>query len=58
EQAVNVMADIQLGQKLNEQQTVQMVAFLKSLTGEQPQIVLPILPPSNANTPRPQPFAE
>lgn len=52
EEAVNTMADIQLGQQLSETEVKEMVAFLKSLTGDQPQIVLPILPPSNANTPR------
>ncbi|MGI2260166.1 cytochrome-c peroxidase [Shewanella sp. GXUN23E] len=56
EDAVNVMADVQLGQALDPKQTAQMVAFLKSLTGEQPKITLPILPPSNHQTPRPQPF--
>ncbi|AQS36594.1 cytochrome c peroxidase [Shewanella psychrophila] len=56
EEAVNTMADIQLGQQLSETEVKEMVAFLKSLTGDQPQIVLPILPPSNANTPRPVPF--
>jgi len=55
-EAVNTMADIQLGQQLSDKETLEMVAFLKSLTGEQPQIVLPILPPSNANTPKPVPF--
>ncbi|MCL1137097.1 cytochrome-c peroxidase [Shewanella pneumatophori] len=58
EEAVNTMADIQLGQKLSESEVKEMVAFLNSLTGEQPQIVLPILPPSNKNTPRPEPFAD
>nr|WP_305729013.1 cytochrome-c peroxidase [Shewanella sp. NIFS-20-20] len=58
EDAVNVMADVQLGQTFTAGQTQQVVAFLKSLTGEQPQIVLPILPPSTPQTPRPQPFAE
>ncbi len=56
EEAANTMADIQLGQKLNKKEQAQMVEFLKSLTGEQPQITLPILPPSNAKTPRPVPF--
>ncbi|MDX1280219.1 cytochrome-c peroxidase [Shewanella colwelliana] len=56
EEAVNTMADIQLGAALTEKETKEMVSFLKSLTGEQPQITLPILPPSNANTPRPLPF--
>ncbi|MPY26235.1 cytochrome-c peroxidase [Shewanella psychropiezotolerans] len=58
EEAVNTMAEIQLGQELTEVETKEMVTFLKSLTGEQPQIVLPILPPSNANTPRPVPFGD
>ncbi|GIU19972.1 cytochrome-c peroxidase [Shewanella sp. MBTL60-007] len=56
EEAVNTMADIQLGQKLSDKEVKEMVAFLNALTGEQPQIVLPILPPSNKNTPRPVPF--
>ncbi|MDO6620361.1 cytochrome-c peroxidase [Pseudomonadota bacterium] len=56
DEAVNTMADIQLGQKMSAKETAQMVEFLNSLTGEQPQIMLPILPPSNANTPRPVPF--
>ncbi|MEN8617299.1 cytochrome-c peroxidase [Shewanella baltica] len=57
EEAVNTMADIQLGQKLSDKENLGMVAFLVSLTGDQPQITLPILPPSNKNTPRPVPFS-
>ncbi|MCL1048047.1 cytochrome-c peroxidase [Shewanella abyssi] len=57
-EAVNTMADIQLGQALTATETKQMVTFLNSLTGEQPQIVLPILPPSTPNTPKPVPFAD
>ena len=53
-EAVQIMADIQLGQTLSEQEADDMTAYLKSLTGEQPQIVLPILPPSQPDTPRPQ----
>ncbi|WP_281557039.1 cytochrome-c peroxidase [Thalassomonas sp. RHCl1] len=45
-EAVNVMASIQLGKTLTARQTSDIVAFLKSLTGERPQIVLPLLPPS------------
>ncbi|MCS6096315.1 cytochrome-c peroxidase [Shewanella baltica] len=56
-EAVNTMADIQLGQKLSDKENLEMVAFLVSLTGDQPQITLPILPPSNKNTPRPVPFS-
>lgn len=58
EEAVNTMSDIQLGQKLTEKETQEMVAFLKSLTGEQPKVELPILPPSNKDTPRPVPFGK
>ncbi|WP_424360886.1 cytochrome-c peroxidase [Methylocystis parvus] len=43
--AVNVMAESQLGVKLSDDETTKLVAFLKSLTGKQPEIVLPILPP-------------
>ncbi|PJG58377.1 cytochrome-c peroxidase [Aeromonas cavernicola] len=53
-QAVTIMADIQLGQTLTEQESDDMTAYLKSLTGDQPQIVLPILPPSSPTTPKPE----
>ena len=52
-EAVVIMADIQLGQQLSDQEADNIVAFLQTLTGEQPKVVLPILPPSAANTPRP-----
>ncbi|AJQ97902.1 cytochrome-c peroxidase [Gynuella sunshinyii] len=55
-EAVNTMGEIQLGKTFNATENAQIVAFLKTLTGEQPQITLPILPPSNDNTPQPQPF--
>jgi cytochrome c peroxidase len=50
------MAKLQLGQDLNAQQRGQIVAFLQSLTGEQPQFPLPELPPSTPQTPTPEPF--
>lgn len=56
EDAVDVMARLQLGRKLSDEEIGKIVAFLKTLTGEQPQITLPILPPSTNDTPRPQPF--
>jgi len=34
------------------------VAFLKSLTGDQPSFQLPILPPSSEKTPLPDPWAK
>lgn len=54
-QAVAVMGESQLGQKLSESEIDKVTEFLKSLTGRQPEVVFPILPPSVASTPRPQP---
>ena len=53
DEAVQVMGRHQLGIELTEGETSQIVAFLKTLTGKQPQIALPILPPSGKDTPRP-----
>ncbi|MCP5005996.1 MAG: cytochrome-c peroxidase [Planctomycetes bacterium] len=52
-EAVNIMAEYQLGISLTEDEAGKIVAFLKALTGNQPQIVFPILPPSTKETPRP-----
>lgn len=54
-QAVEIMGSSQLGAKLTPEDVDKMVAFLHALTGEQPRVTLPILPPSTANTPRPVP---
>jgi cytochrome c peroxidase len=43
--AVAVMAETQLGQKLSDDEAAKIVAFLKALTGKQPDVVLPVLPP-------------
>jgi cytochrome c peroxidase len=53
-QAVAVMGDSQLGQALSDEESTQIAKFLESLTGTQPRVVYPILPPSTAKTPRPQ----
>jgi cytochrome c peroxidase len=53
-QAVAVMGSSQLGIKLTDEETTKIVAFLHALTGEQPQVVYPILPPSTAATLRPE----
>lgn len=55
-EAVDVMARIQLGKNYTKQENEQVVAFLKTLTGDQPLFRLPILPPSADATPRPTPF--
>ena len=54
-EAIDVMGTAQLGSHLTPEETDKIAAFLESLTGEQPRIELPILPPSVATTPRPQP---
>lgn len=53
-QAVAVMGVTQLGAHLTPAETERVALFLESLTGEQPKIVHPILPPSVATTTRPQ----
>jgi cytochrome c peroxidase len=53
-QAVGVMATSQLGEHLTDDQISKITAFLKSLTGEQPKVTYPILPPSTVGTPKPE----
>jgi cytochrome c peroxidase len=49
--AVAIMSASQLGQKLSDGEIDKIVAFLKSLTGRQPEVVLPILPPNTLPAP-------
>jgi cytochrome c peroxidase len=53
EDAVTTMADIQLGIPVTEEEAGKIVAFLNTLTGEMPEIVIPVLPPSVPKTPKP-----
>ena len=55
-EAVDVMGRLQLGKKFTNEENAQIVAFLKTLTGDQPAFALPILPPSTDKTPQPKPF--
>ena len=55
-EAVDIMGRLQLGKKFSDEENAQIVSFLKTLTGDQPQFLLPVLPPSTDKTPRPQPF--
>ncbi len=48
------MATSQLGAKLSEAEIESIVAFLKTLTGEQPRVELPVLPVSSDSTPLPR----
>ncbi len=52
-QAVGVMATSQLGENLSDDQIEKITVFLQSLTGEQPEVTYPILPPSTVETPKP-----
>jgi len=53
EDAVKDMALYQLGEPVSKDDVEAIVAFLKSLTGKAPDIILPILPPSTDSTPIP-----
>ncbi|RAZ83068.1 cytochrome C peroxidase [Mesorhizobium hawassense] len=53
EQAVAVMGRAQLGIQLPDESVAKITAFLQALTGDQPQITYPNLPPSVTATPRP-----
>jgi cytochrome c peroxidase len=55
-QAVETMGRVQLGRRFTDAENAKIVAFLKTLTGDQPSFTLPILPPSSEKTPRPTPF--
>jgi cytochrome c peroxidase len=55
-EAVDVMGRLQLGKKFSSAENTKIVAFLKTLTGDQPAFQLPILPPSTEKTPMPKPF--
>ena len=55
-EAVDIMGRLQLGKKFTPEENAKIVAFLKTLTGDQLQFLLPILPPSTEKTPPPKPF--
>jgi len=54
-QAVTILGNSQPSTKLTDGEVDKITNFLGSLTGDQPQVTLPILPPSVATTPRPKP---
>lgn len=55
-EAVDIMGRLQLGKEFTQDENAKVVAFLKTLTGDQPFFVFPMLPPSTDNTPQPKPF--
>ncbi len=52
-QAVGIMGSAQLGIELTEGDIDKITAFLITLTGNQPKVEYPILPPTTDDTPRP-----
>lgn len=57
-EAVDLMGRLQLGKAFSAEDNAKIVAFLKTLTGDQPSFQLPQLPPSTDKTPRPEPFTK
>jgi cytochrome c peroxidase len=55
-EAVDVMGRVQLGKRFSAGENAKIVAFLRTLTGDQPSLLMPLLPPSSDATPRPHPF--
>lgn len=55
-EAVDIMGRLQLGKKFTDEENANIVVFLKTLTGDQPAFIMPVLPPSSDKTPSPKPF--
>jgi cytochrome c peroxidase len=53
EQAVGVMGSAQLGAELSGPDVRDITAFLRTLTGDQPKVSYPVLPPHTPQTPKP-----
>jgi cytochrome c peroxidase len=49
------MGTSRLGTQLSSDDVSKITAFLDSLTGNQPKVTYPVLPPSMGLTPRPRP---
>lgn len=54
-QAVSIMGSSQLGAELTDDESEAIVAFLLTLTGRQPKVEYPVLPPHTDRTPPPEP---
>jgi cytochrome c peroxidase len=52
-EAVEIMGETQLGMKLSKKEVNSIVTFLKTLEGEKPQVIYPVLPASTDKTPKP-----
>jgi cytochrome c peroxidase len=54
EDAVKIMGSAQLGATLGEGDADRLTTFLRALTGTQPRVENPVLPPGSDATPRPE----
>jgi cytochrome c peroxidase len=52
-EAVKIMGENQLGIKLSDKETASIITFLKTLEGEKPTVIYPVLPASTEKTPKP-----
>lgn len=52
-ESVRIMGSAQLGIALNAEEASAITSFLRALTGEQPVVTHPVLPPQTDQTPRP-----
>jgi len=52
-EAISIMGETQLGVELTEKEVARIETFLKSLTGEKPEVVFPMLPARTDATPLP-----
>lgn len=53
EEAIKVMAYVQLGKTASDAEIADIVAFLKTLSGDRPKLMIPLLPASRNSTPQP-----
>ncbi|MCS7149744.1 MAG: cytochrome-c peroxidase [Caldimicrobium sp.] len=53
EDAIVVMGTLQYGITLTDAETKKIAAFLRTLTGDRPKVVAPLLPPNTDKTPKP-----
>ena len=56
-EAVDIMGRLQLGKKFEKNEIEDIVAFLKTLTGDQPEFTIPVLYPNSDETPLANPWA-
>ncbi|MDO5620194.1 MAG: cytochrome-c peroxidase [Paracoccus sp. (in: a-proteobacteria)] len=55
-QAVQIMSDSQIGTEMSDEDADNIVAFLHALTGDQPEVTIPVLPNRTQDTPAPNPM--